>query len=391
LPEFRVVMASTALTGFGFVGESVVLGWFLLDETDSAFVVGIGVALRMLPNLIFGLVAGGVADSIDRRLLIRGLGLATAAFALMTAGLAMSGALSVWLLLLLTFGAGVFRTMQQAARQSYVFDVVGPTRVVSGMAAINLCQRSGSVVGALTAGLLLEASGPGPVYLALAASHALSSGVMFMAKTKGESAPATRAAFGEGIRELAGELRRNRTLALLVLLTGAVEVLGFSHQTLMPVIARDFIGVGAAGLGMLNATSSAGGMAAVLMVALRGGIGGRGASFLAVLVLFGLGLTLLGNSNVVLITFAAAVFVSALAALSDVLSQSLIQLAVANEMRGRAMGTWILAIGLGPIGHLQVGAVATALGAAVALSVNGGLLVALAVVVAVVSPRLRRL
>ena len=54
--------------------------------------------------------------------------------------------------------------------------------------------------------------------------------------------------------------------------------------------------------------------------------------------------------------------VSGLAALSDVLSQGLVQLSVPNEMRGRAMGSWMLAIGTAPVGHLQMGALASGVG-----------------------------
>jgi len=78
-------------------------------------------------------------------------------------------------------------------------------------------------------------------------------------------------------------------------------------------------------------------------------------------------------------------------ALSDLFSQSLMQTIVPNALRGRAMGAWVVAIGTGPLGSLQVGALASALGVTFALMTNGVALVAIAASVTLLYPRLRRM
>jgi MFS family permease len=376
--EFRAVTLCALFGGVGFVAENVVLGWLLLDKTGSPFLVGVGIGLRMLPNLLLGMPAGAVADRFDRRPLILALGFASCLVTCMLAFLAFTDSLAVWALMLLTFAGSSLRTLQQAARQSFVFDIVGAERLIGGMALVNLGQRGGGVAGALAVGLVLQYAGAGPAYIFIAAALLLSSAVILLARTPGEAAPISHPAVLSGLRELRFELAHNRTLAMLAVLTAGVEVLGFSHQTLMPSIAKDFLDVGAAGLGLLNAFSSAGGMTAILLVAVRGNLRRRGLAFLVVLNLFGLALILLGNAQALVIALIAAFLVSGLAALSDVLSQSLMQLAVRNEMRGRAAGLWSVAIGLGPIGHLQIGALASALGVATALTFNGAVLLGLA-------------
>src|SRR5204862_7619434 len=70
-PEFRALWLATTLAGTAYVGETVVLGWWLLERTDSPFIVSLGVALRALPNFLFGIPGGALADRIDRRLLLR--------------------------------------------------------------------------------------------------------------------------------------------------------------------------------------------------------------------------------------------------------------------------------------------------------------------------------
>ena len=69
----------------------------------------------------------------------------------------------------------------------------------------------------------------------------------------------------------------------------------------------------------------------------------------------------------------------------------MMQLSVANELRGRAMGIWVLALGFGPLGHLELGAVSETFGLQGALLLNGILLICVAVLVGLFVPRLRRL
>jgi sugar phosphate permease len=233
----------------------------------------------------------------------------------------------------------------------------------------------------------------GTALFAIAGAFALSAAVVFLARSRGDAAPVSNRAlpFSRGFSEYAGELRRNRTLAVLIFLTAAVEVLGFSFQALLPSIARDRLDAGAGGLGLLNAMTAVGGMVSVAIVTLRGDLEHKGIAFLLVLVAFGVAMILLGQTGALVLAGAACLLVAALAALSDLLTQSLVQSAVPNELRGRAMGSWSLAIGIGPIGTLQIGALAAALGITFALTANGLVLVLLGLGTLAVSKRLRGL
>jgi hypothetical protein len=317
--------------------------------------------------------------------------LAQAANGAVLGGLAFAGLLDVWHILLLTFAGGCVRTLTQAARQSYAFDVVGAGQVVGGTAFMTLGQRAGGIAGSLGAGLLLGAWGAGAAYVAVAGSHLLSAAAIMQAKTPGQAAPVSRPPVWTGIKEYVAELGTNRTLALLVTLTAAVEVFGFSNQAVMPSLARDLLNLGPEGLGLLNAFGSTGGIIAILAVSMRGELQHKGRVFLGVLLAFGAALFLLGVAPTLVVALAAVAAVNGLAALSDLLSQSLVQSAVANDLRGRAMGSWVLATGLGPVGHLQIGALAAWLGAGTALAINGVMLMLLALGTAAVGRQIRRL
>src|SRR5262249_40314712 len=88
---------------------------------------------------------------------------------------------------------------------------------------------------------------------------------------------------------------------------------------------------------------------------------------------------------------AVLVVVNALGALADLLAQSLLQLSVPAHLRGRAGGAWVVAIGLAPLGQLQIGALASLVGGRIAFGVSGSVLIMLTSAVALLFPRVRRL
>ncbi len=377
--------------GMAYIGETVVLGWLLLEKTDSAVVVGLGVALRAAPNFLLGIPGGAIADRMDRRTLLRAMSLALAVNYGVMAALAFGGALSVAAILVLTFSGGGLRALVQTARQSYAYDIAGPQQAVGAMAMITLAQRLGGIVGSLGAGFIVAVRGAGEAYLALALCMAAAGIIMLLARTSGEAAPTAPSSLWTGWRVYIGEMVANRTLATLIALTAAVEVLGFSHMAALPSLARDLLGLGPEGLGLLSAAGSVGAIVAILAISMRGEPARRGKLFLVVLLLFGLAIVALGNASALAFALVAIAAVSGLAALTDILSQTLVQASVPNEFRGRAMGSWILAIGFGPIGHVQIGLLVAVLGVTAAFTINGLLLVCLALAAMLQARRVREL
>ena len=76
--DFRFLLLSTLFNAMSMVGEQVVLGWYVLELTDSAFLVGVAVAVRMAPLFPLGILSGVLADRFDRRLLLQGLNIVQA-------------------------------------------------------------------------------------------------------------------------------------------------------------------------------------------------------------------------------------------------------------------------------------------------------------------------
>ncbi len=142
---------------------------------------------------------------------------------------------------------------------------------------------------------------------------------------------------------------------------------------------------------MMHAARAIGGISTGLILASMAEVKRRGMVYLAVIYAFGLSLLLLSGSGQFAAVLAALVVVAGLAAASDILTQSMAQLSVPDGMRGRAMGSWLFAIGSAPLGHLEMGALAVLLGVQSALVVNGVALIGIGVLTTIVAPRLRRL
>lgn len=389
--DFRILGISSLFSAFGMLGENVAVGWIVLEVTDSPFMVGVAMGLRRAPQFVLGIFAGAVLDMVDRRLFMPFINAIVALPNLAIALLLVAGRLEIWHLMVLVLLSGIMIPFAHTARQSFTYDIVGPSLAMQGLAAVVLVSRAGGLVGAVLTGVIIARVGLEPAFFAIGVVQVVSGLVMLLVRSAGQAAPLVRESVMANLKGFLREVRHNRVLLQLVLLTGAVEMLGFSHMTVLPSLARDVLNVGVEGLGVMNGIHSAGGILGAIALASVGDVRRKGLLFLVVAQVFGVALVLLGMSNTLVLAVVILTAISAMSALTDVLSQALMQLNVPNELRGRAMGSWVLAIGTSPVGHLQIGALASLVSVGFALSFSGLALLALAAGVTLLSARLRRL
>lgn len=390
-PDYRRLWIGAAFNQQGMIGEHVVLGLLVFRVTQSTAWVGAILAVYFLPLFVFGMLSGAVADWMDRRTLLRRIEIGIVANLAAFAALLAAGITAIWLIVAFTLVTGSLRALHQPVRVSYAYDIVGGEQVVGGLGLLNLGGRVGQLAGALVAGWVMHRWGAPAALLALVTGHTVALAMFLRLREVGESAVTEHAPIRQNLREYMAELRNNRTLLMLVLMTAAVEVFGFSFATALPEIATKRLALDADGLGYLQAVRACGGIAAGIVLALWGNMQRRGPVYLGVIYGFGLGLLLLSAESALTLTLAAVGIVAVMAAASDVLTQSMMQLSVANTLRGRAMGAWVLAVGFAPVGHLEMGGLTVSLGLSNALLVNGGVLIVIGTVVALMAPRLRAL
>jgi predicted MFS family arabinose efflux permease len=370
--------------------ERVATGWLALDAGGGALGVGIVLAARTLPSLLFGLAAGALADRLERRRILMGVSLAGVLLAISLGLLVGTGSVALWQVAAIAFLSGSIQVSDQPARQALVFDTVGRASAPNAIALNAVATRLFGAVGAFAGGLIIPAFGIANCYFVVAAAYLLALAILAGLRVRAsEHAVAAPPPFGRALAE-AGRLMVERpAVRTLVLAATTCEIFAFSYMTAVPTFARDVLQAGAEGLGTLTAASSIG--ATLVVVVLSGLPAGvrREPLLTGVYLLYGASILAFAVAPSLLVAAVVMLVIGSCASAFDVLQQTMIQLAVPEDQRGRAVGIWVFSIGSAPLGHLEVGALAGALGAPPALLINGVCVVAGALILLTRSPAFR--
>lgn len=389
--DYRLLFGATIIQSMGMGMERVSLGWLIFEMTDSAFMVGVSSAASMAPLFFLGIVSGAVADWSDRRLFVRFLALGAGAVAGLMGVVMLTDVARVWHIMGLAVLTGSIGAFNMTVRQAYSYDIVGPDHALNGMALSSVAMSLGGIGGSVLGGILISAFGVGEQYLAVAATYVVGAMILMGTREVGQAAVTERGSVAENLVGYVRLLRVNRTLLMLMLLTAAIEIFGFTHQTLLPVFAKDVMGVGPTGLGVMTGVRQAGGLIGVMLLANLRDFRRKGLLLFVIATAFGLGLMAFSITSHLLFFLALLAFVNGCAMSVDTLNRTLMQANVPNAQRGRAMGSWAVSIGTAPVGHLGVGALGGWLGAPGALLVNGSVLAFIGIASAIGLPRIRRL
>ena len=388
--DFRILTTDAVCYANGTGGEQVVFGLLVLQVSGTTWWVGVAFALYVAPFMLIGVPAGAIADWLPRRLLLRFIQMAIAVNLTVVGLLVGYGLIELWHILTMTFVSGCVRALYQPIRLSYAVDLVGVENAASGLAFVHIGNRIGQGLGALIAGGVMHHWGADTAYLALAVGHLIGFMLLGQLKTAGGVSSRERTSLTRTFVDYASEIVHNRALLGLVSIGAAANMFGFSFSSALPELTIGRLGGGPVELGFLHAARAVGGTLAMAAFTFWGAK--YRLSRLYVLGLFGfaLGLISLGFSSVFGAAVSALLIVAAMASLTDVLSQAMMQLCVADHLRGRAMGAWMISVGASPLGQLEMGALSAGFGVQSALVFNGVAVVGCAVVAMIMLPRLLR-
>jgi MFS family permease len=349
-----------------------VLQWQVLVMTDSAFQVSLVGFYRMAPMFAFGLLTGVMADRFDRRTVLLAAQLWNAVASAGIGLLILTGSLALWHLAVLVTALGFSWALDLPSRRSYIYDMIGPRRVVNAMALDHVGMDGAKMLGPILGGLLWPVIGAGGCLLVLAAGYL----VNFCLYLGLPPAPPLRAAgTGSVLRNLGEGLNyvwRSPVVRGVVVVTLVMNLLGFPYQHMVPVIAKRVLGLGPQLTGLLLAADGLGAFSASLVVASRRHVRRKGRLFTSGAVLLMTAVMLFSFSGWYLLSFALLFLAGVGIACFATMQSSLVLTSASDAMRGRAMGVLMLAIGFGPLGALQIGVVASAVGASMAVAVSAG-------------------
>jgi MFS family permease len=391
--DYRLLWLGQTTTSLGMWMDQTSRTWLIYKLTGSPLQLGLVSAARGVPLLLFGVLAGVVADRYGRKAQLIIAQVVNAILNAVLATLVLTGHIQVWQVYVTGFLNGTVQAFQQPARQALINDLVGERYLLNAIslnsAAINLSRSLGPGI----CGLLISAFGVDYSYYIQAALYAGATlwTVQITVPPQSIRTSATRAATNQSFFESAKEginyILHNRLILGLMILGLAPILLGMPFMTLMPVFAHGNASVQGLMLSMLGV----GAVLGALTIASLGRRQGSGKLMIIGAAGFGISLIFFSHSPIVGI----AVIFTFLAGLSNSAytsqDQTIIQMLAPPELRGRILGVYFLNRGLMPLGSLLAGGLAALITASNAVLVMGIGCFLVAVVVALVFSDIWRL
>ncbi len=388
-PVFRLLLLGTMATNSAFWMYQVAVGWLALQLTDSPLFVGLAGFAGGIPMLLFSLPAGVVIDRYDRRLVLLaaqcGVMIVSAIFALMVG----TDLIEPWSMLVLVAVYGTIMSFIFPVRTAMVPSLVDRQDLAIGVALNSAVQNATRVVGPSLAGVSIALIGVSETFAVAAALQALA----LVATWRLPSSAAKPSKQGGtrwevltfGLRIVA----RSPYLIALIVLALAPTVLVMPYINLMPIFARDELGMGSTGLGVLLASTGLGTVAGALSVAHSPGIRSRRGAQVVTAIGFAVGVLAFAVTTNVLLAAALLFGAGWMSAAFLAINQTALQMSVDDDVRGRVFSIYLLTWGMLPIGQLAVGALADVAGTPLAMVVSCLAAIACIAVIAWRFPSLR--
>ncbi|MGY1820542.1 MFS transporter [Geodermatophilus sp. SYSU D00079] len=389
-PDYRRLFWGVAATMLGQQMTLVAVPYQVFALTGSSLLVGVTSIVALVPLIVFGLLGGAIADSMDRRrlMLVTGVGSAVTS-ALLAVQALLPGGGNLWLLWLLTAAVSGFSAVNQPTRSAVIPAIVGAEGVPAANALAMTVRQVGVIVGPLLAGVLIAV---GDLFITYAVD-ALGFVVAVLLLRGLPPLPPGRVAgklrLGAAVRGVGEGFTFLRTQPVL-LMTFVVDVIAMCFawpQAVFPELSEGRYAGSPNSLGWLFAGVSIGALLMGLTSGWVSRVDRQGAVVLGAIVVWGVAIIGFGLAPSLWLAVLCLAVAGAGDMVSAVLRSSMLQLAAPEEMRGRMQGVFLVVVAGGPrLGDLRAGAIASAAGVSAAM-VSGGVVVVVAmVVVALVVP-----
>jgi MFS family permease len=377
VPNYRRYYTGQAISLTGTWMQMTTQAWLVLTLTHSSTALGLVIALQTLPVLLLTPYGGVIADRGDKRRIMVGLQSLMGVQALVLGLLTVTGNVRVWEIGVLALLLGVNNAFENPARQSFMLELVGPTRLRNAVSLNSVLVNVARTVGPAVAGVLIATVGDGVCFLINAATFvAVVTSLVTMDRVAIHPSPPAPRAPGQ-LREGFSYIRRTPGLAVPLVMMAVVGCLTYEFQVSLPVMASRGLHVGATGYGFMTSAMGVGAVIGGLVVAARGKTG------LLPLVIaawsFGIAVALAALAPNLGFELAALALAGAASISFMATGNSTLQLGAEPSMRGRVMSLWFVAFqGSTPIGGPIIGAVMGALGARAGLGIGAVTCIAVA-------------
>jgi CRP-like cAMP-binding protein/predicted MFS family arabinose efflux permease len=260
--DFRLLLASLATSGIGDWFYNVALIVLVLEQTASASWVATASIARLAPYVAFGAVAGALADRYDRRRVMIATDVARGLlmFAL-TAAASLSAPAGV--AVAIAFFSTAAGTPFLPAAAALTPEIVEERRLAAANGLITSIDSLAVVFGPALGGIVLLAGPPSVAFLVNGLTF-LASALMVarISAPRASAPPQDSATLRSRLLEGVNAMRASPGVVSVVVLAVVASFTYGAETVLYPLVARDFLGIGAEGVGFLYAAVGAGGLAA---------------------------------------------------------------------------------------------------------------------------------
>ncbi|HTK20165.1 MAG TPA: MFS transporter [Mucilaginibacter sp.] len=357
--NYRLFFTGQSVSLIGTWMQKTAVSWVIYTLTHSTLMLGVTLFASQFPSFLFSLIGGVVSDRYDRFRVLLATQVASMIQALLLAVLILLKHYEVWEILTLSVLLGVINAFDVPARQSLVYEMVEDKSDLPNALALNSSMVNLSrLIGPAIAGLVLEYLGDGVCFLLNAASFiAVIGSLLLMRLPKYIKKPHTKNVFGE-LREGFAYIKRNPSLAYIIVMLGLISLMVLPFSTLIPYYARDVFKGTATTFGVIDSFIGLGAFSgAIFLASQKPGANLKKILFINTLV-FGAGLVLFSHEHnyplaLLFVTIAGFGMMSQIT-----VSNTIIQTTVDLNMRGRVISFYAMAFfGMQPLGGLLVGAI----------------------------------
>ena len=366
--NYRLYWIGQVVSLIGTWMGTVTLPWLVLQLGGSPLQLGIVIALQFTPALFLAPFGGVYADRLDKRKVLIATQVAFMLHASTLFVLTLTGAIEIWHAMALSAVAGFINAVDLPVRHAFAVELVPKDDLTNAVALNATSFNLARMIGPAIAGVAIAVIGIAFNFGVNAASYIAVLAGLFMLDPaqirhpeRPEQHPPVLASLVEGLR-----YARHTPMVLWPLfLLGGVATFGFNFQVLLPLFARNVLGLDAGGYGALFAAMGVGSLAGSLLLAFAG----RRPRLLFMLgggVAFVVAEVLLAVSRVALISYPLVALTGFFSMLMINTINASVQLSVTPALRGRVMALYVTVFaGTVPLGNLFAGSVAQTFGSPV--------------------------
>jgi MFS family permease len=377
--NYRLYFFGQTISMSGTWMQSVAQAWLVLELTGSGVALGAVTALQFLPTLLLGPWGGLIADRVDKRRLLIWTQSASALLAVVLGVITVTHVVTLGMVYALALGLGLVTMIDMPTRQTFVMEMVGRDQLTNAVSLNGVIVNASRVIGPAVAGALIATVGVGICFLVNGGSYLAVIAGLIMMRTSQLHLSETTARHRGQLRDALRYVWRTPELRIPLLLMAVVGAIAFNFSVLLPLMVRFAFHAGAGAFGGLFSVMGAGAVAGGLAVAGWGRASRRLQAGAAIAL--GAFLALAAVAPTLHFELVAMLPIGVASTAFIAMSNSLLQLGAAPQMRGRVMGLFaVVFLGTTPIGGPLMGWIAEHLGPRSAMAIAAGVTVAAGVI-----------